>query len=61
MPPIAATTTQSLRGSKYTVLSPSLDTTSIIPPPWAQLRDTSAMLATDGTDALITLISQPTM
>ena len=60
MPPIAATTTPLSRGSKCMVSSPSLVTTSNIPPPWARLRDTSAMLATAGTDALITLISQPT-
>ena len=55
------TTTRWSRGSKCTVLSPSLATTSTTPPPWAQLRGTSAMLATDGTDGLTTLISRPTM
>ena len=61
MPPIAATTTPLSRGSKCMVSSPSLVTTSTTPPPWAQLRGTSVMLATDGTDGLTTLISQRMM
>ena len=58
-PPTA--TTRWSRGLKCTVSSPSLATTSTTPPPWAQLRGTSVMLGTDGTDGLITLIWQPTM